>query len=97
MKHFDTIFDGREVLRAMQDQDRLVPISAKLENSLREIGGYYASHHAGMTRQTHNGLKTTIAILTAALEAETIAARRRCVEEAAKGQIGPRPVLRAVE
>jgi hypothetical protein len=81
----------------MQEIDARVPITAKLDGSLREIKGYFKSHHARMSRQTHNGLREIITILTASLEAETADARRRCTDDAAKGALGPRRVLRSVE
>lgn len=93
----ETLYDGPSVLANMREIDNRLPITSKLEPPLIDLRSLVKHRWSDMLPQTRKGIESAIASLEAALVAERDHARRHLVDHAARGEVGPKRILRAVE
>jgi vacuolar-type H+-ATPase subunit E/Vma4 len=80
----------------MRKIDSKVPLHAKLEPIAVDIASLLKTRRTDMLRQSTKALESALASVEAALAAEKQAAHRTVFNEAAKGQLAPRPSIKIV-
>jgi hypothetical protein len=84
------------MIEAMREADMKIPLAAKLDPICIDIATLLRTRRTDMLRQTTKALESALASVEAALAAEKQAAHRTVFNEAAKGQLAPRPPIRVV-
>jgi hypothetical protein len=81
----------------MRTLDAKVPVAAKIDPIRNELSALVKDRWGDMIPQARKGIQSALASLEAALDAQRADDKRRCIADAAKGQLAPRYGLRAVE
>jgi hypothetical protein len=93
----ETLVDCRSIIVTMRANDAKVPIHAKIELPRNELSALKTERWSDMLPQTRKAIESAIASLDAALVGERNAAKRHFYDDAGKGQLAVRHVLRAIE